>query len=127
MAPTAARDGFRWHRAVEAGSLSSGRGRAAQLDGRWIAVVQDGDEYFATDDACPHQGAPLSEGIVLHGLVICPWHSWAFDVRSGRCARAPHVGIATYAARRRGEWIEVELPDGPSAADGVPNESSARP
>lgn len=48
-----------------------------------IAVFRTEEGIFALDDACPHRGGPLSEGDVVDGEVICPWHFWAFDLGTG--------------------------------------------
>jgi nitrite reductase/ring-hydroxylating ferredoxin subunit len=48
---------------------------------------------FATLDLCPHLDLPLAafgpvpiEG----GRIVCPWHRWEFDVRTGRCEYASY-------------------------------------
>lgn len=59
--------------------------RVALPDGDELAVYNVGGEYYATDNFCPHKGAPLSEGIMCEHIVECGWHGWQFDVRSGEC------------------------------------------
>ena len=36
-------------------------------------------------DACPHEGYPLSQGVVRDGVLTCKWHNWKFDLASGEC------------------------------------------
>jgi phenylpropionate dioxygenase-like ring-hydroxylating dioxygenase large terminal subunit len=38
--------------------------------------------------ACPHRGAELVEEDGEAGLIVCPYHSWSFDL-AGRCRAAP--------------------------------------
>jgi nitrite reductase (NADH) small subunit len=45
----------------------------ARLDGE-IAVV---------DGLCPHKDLPLSDGYIDKGRVVCPWHGWTFDLKTG--------------------------------------------
>lgn len=33
----------------------------------------------AFEDVCPHRGAKLSKGRLLHGELECPYHGWRFD------------------------------------------------
>ncbi len=40
-------------------------------------------EVFATGDTCPHNGGPLSEGIVHGRKVTCPLHNWVFSLETG--------------------------------------------
>lgn len=54
-------------------------------DGRTVAVVEAADgSYLAFEDRCPHKGAPLSAGKVHDGVVVCPWHGFRFDLRTGK-------------------------------------------
>ena len=59
-----------------------------------IAVFRNGeDEIFALEDRCPHNGGPLSQGIVHGRKVTCPLHGWNIELESG-CAVAPDEGCA---------------------------------
>ena len=60
--------------------------------GKTIAIFRtEKDEVFAVNDACPHKGGPLSQGIVLGESVSCPLHGWCIDLRKGE-ACSPDVG-----------------------------------
>ncbi len=65
-----------------------------------VAVFRTSDDrVFAVLDRCPHQGGPLSQGIVYGDRVACPLHNWSIDLASGQ-AVAPDVGCAsTFAVR----------------------------
>ena len=99
----------RWVEVVRRSEIPLGEGRTVRTGGKCLAVFNDGGEYFAIDDACPHEGASLGEGILHDGCVICPLHSWVFELRSGQCPRGTHAGVSTYSARLAGDFIEVEL------------------
>jgi len=103
----------RWVRAAAIGDIPPGSARAVRVAGRWFALFHDPEGGFhATDDACPHEGASLGCGTYHEGRVICPQHSWVFDVRSGECLRMPGVSLACYATRPAGDDVEIELRDG---------------
>jgi len=61
-----------------------GEGRAFAVDGRQIAVfrLRDGS-VRAVDALCPHRGGPLSDGIADGRVVICPLHSYTYDLVTG--------------------------------------------
>ena len=88
--------------------------RVVERAGETIAVFRaDGDTVFALRDACPHQGGPLSQGIVSGSgeaaRVTCPLHGWNVELASGE-ACAPDQGCARrYATRlEAGEvWLEL--------------------
>ena len=57
-----------------------------------IAVFRNAeDKVFALLDRCPHQGGPLSQGIVFGESVACPLHNWSIGLADG-CAAAPDEG-----------------------------------
>src|SRR5580658_5306625 len=57
-----------------------------------VAVFRTADDcVFALLDSCPHRQAPLSLGIILGHIVVCPFHHWSIDLETG-CARAPDRG-----------------------------------
>jgi nitrite reductase/ring-hydroxylating ferredoxin subunit len=58
-------------------------GFAVQVDGCPVAVFRCGSEVHAVGNVCPHMGAPLSDGYVDGRSVVCPWHGWVFDLRTG--------------------------------------------
>ena len=67
----------------------------------------DDDEVFAVHDKCPHQGGPLSQGILSGQTVTCPLHGWKIELASGE-AVAPDAGCArTFSVKRVGGdvWI----------------------
>lgn len=103
----------RWVRAAAVADIPPGSGKAVSVAGRWFALFHDPDGgFYATDDCCPHQGASLGEGTYHEGRVICPWHGWVFDVRSGACLLVPVVSLPCYATRPVGDGVEIELEDG---------------
>jgi nitrite reductase (NADH) small subunit len=68
--------------------------RTLQHESIPIAIFRNAiDEVFAVLDRCPHQGGPLSQGIVFGNKVACPLHNWTVNLSSG-CAEAPDEGCA---------------------------------
>jgi naphthalene 1,2-dioxygenase ferredoxin component len=64
------------------------RGRVAAVvtpSGQRIAVYNVNGELYATEDSCPHQDAPLSDGFLCGHVIECGLHGWQFDVRNGKC------------------------------------------
>jgi nitrite reductase/ring-hydroxylating ferredoxin subunit len=88
------------HVIAAVGEIAPGGRKLVKVAGRAVVVFNLGGEFFALGDRCPHKGGSLSQG-KLTGLVEssqpgeyrysrrgeilrCPWHSWEFDVRTGR-------------------------------------------
>jgi nitrite reductase (NADH) small subunit len=57
--------------------------REANVGGRVLCVANVGGQIAVLDGTCPHEGGPLGEGTIEDGKVVCPWHSFAFDVHTG--------------------------------------------
>ena len=55
-----------------------------ELGGRRYRVLEVGGELLAHATRCPHLLGPLDDAAVEDGVVRCPWHGYAFDVKSGR-------------------------------------------
>ncbi len=62
---------------------------AVDLDGVAVLVVRDGGEVRAIADRCTHRGAPLHEGEVSDGCIVCPWHGSTFRLDDGAIERGP--------------------------------------
>jgi len=91
--------------------IPPGEGQTFLVDGREIAVFRSReDEVWATQARCPHKAGLLADGIVGDGQVICPLHSYKFDLGSGAAVRNECASLQTYrteitADRRVLVWI----------------------
>lgn len=90
--------------------IPEGQGRVFEVGNRMIAVFQDQGKFYAIDDACPHQGAPLSDGIVFDRSVTCTWHGWRFSLEDGRHLDGSRCRVATYPVRIVDNQVQVDVP-----------------
>jgi len=74
---------------------------------RMICVANVNGEIYAMDNVCRHMGGPLGEGVIEDGKVICPWHGWAWDPKTGQ-AGPPGAKIAVYAVKIENGDLLVE-------------------
>ena len=74
-----------YHRLCPAQTFEQGEGKPFHVNGTHLAVFQYGEKYYAVDNRCPHMGYPMSEGSIRDGVLICHWHHWEFDLKSGGC------------------------------------------
>lgn len=101
-----------WHDVASYLDLpTDGSGITVEFGKRPVAVFRIGDELFAVHDTCPHASASLGMGIVVDGEVACPWHSFHFDLRTGRNTDGLACRVKVHPIRRTGEGrVEVGLP-----------------
>jgi nitrite reductase (NADH) small subunit len=80
-------------------TIPPGEGRAFAAGGEKIAVFRTrSGAIFAVQAECPHRGGPLADGLVGGTVLICPLHSWKFDLATGE-ALFGDCGIKTYPVR----------------------------
>jgi NAD(P)H-dependent nitrite reductase small subunit len=74
-----------------------------------IALFNYKGKYYAVTNKCPHRGAPLGEGRIEEGIVICPNHEWRFKLESGANMQNPELFIPTYPVKVKNENIYIGL------------------
>ncbi len=99
----------RFHTVAQVGEIAEGQGGSFVVEDRVIAVFLDEGTYYAIDDTCPHQGAPLCDGIVCDKTVTCTWHGWRFSLVDGRWIDNPRIRVGTYPVRVVGDEIQVSV------------------
>ncbi|WP_067705145.1 FAD-dependent oxidoreductase [Erwinia sp. ErVv1] len=48
-----------------------------------ILLIRDGEAVKAFQAKCPHSGAPLEQGAIYNGRLVCPWHKANFSLEDG--------------------------------------------
>lgn len=106
--------------------FETGRPSVVTVGRRQLAVVRWGDEVFAVRNVCPHQGGPLGLGSVRAGndvgrdvgqialreadpVLVCPWHGWEFDARTGAAAWSAADRVRSYPTVVEDGVVFVEL------------------
>ena len=90
--------------------IPAGTGKAYNVNGRMVAVFNEGEEFSAIDDFCPHMGASLATGFVEDGTVLCPWHAWRFSIKDGSWCDNPKISVDSFEVRVVGDDIQVLVP-----------------
>ncbi len=78
-----------WIDAGPAAALRDGEAVSVAAGRRMIAVARSGDEFFAVEDICTHDGAELTGGAVEGAEIVCPRHGARFCLRTGRALTPP--------------------------------------
>ncbi len=61
-----------------------------------ICIANVNGDYSALDNVCLHMGGPLGEGTIENGKVVCPWHGWQYDPKTGATTHNPSLRVAVY-------------------------------
>ncbi len=104
-----------WFDVLAADALTPGRGVAALVDGRQIAIfLLSTGEVYAVDNRDPFSGANvMSRGIVgdRDGVpkVASPMYKQSFDLRTGHCLDDDSVGLTTYPVKISDGVVVVDV------------------
>jgi len=92
-----------FQRAIDAASLAPGTCTEVVVGSRALAIYNVDGTFYATANQCLHRGGPLGQGMLSGCEVMCPWHAWSWDVRTGENVANPELKIQSY---------EVKVVDG---------------
>src|SRR4029079_5741395 len=122
-------------RDVNVGPVSSfsdpGR-KLIESGGVEVGVFKLGNDFFAYENVCPHMRRTACQGTIIAkveeggaadrtstGLefsktkinVVCPWHGFEFDIRTGRHHGNPRYRLQPIQVRVSARDLSVSLPD----------------
>jgi len=89
--------------------LEIGKSAIIEVGDKEIAIFNYKGDYYAIDNICPHRGAPLGEGRIVEGILICPNHEWRFELKSGWCPQNPELSTEVYPIKVHEGKIYVRL------------------
>ncbi len=88
-------------RVGHADEVPAGTCLQVEVAGRSLGIFRVGEQFRAVLNHCPHEGAPICQGIVRgttlpsapgtfrwgreNEILVCPWHGWEFALTSGQC------------------------------------------
>ncbi|MGA7634721.1 MAG: Rieske (2Fe-2S) protein [Terriglobales bacterium] len=73
-----------------------------------ICVANVNGEISAMENICLHRGGPLGQGVIEDGKVICPWHGWAWDPKTGESG-TPGAKLTVYSVKIEGGDVLIEI------------------
>ena len=89
--------------------LKDGEGKVCQANGKQIALFKHGGNFFALDNTCLHRGGPLGEGMLDGDSVVCPWHGWQYDLKTGVSNMNPALKVAVFETKIQGKDVLVKV------------------
>ena len=111
--------------------IADGARKIIVADGVEIGIFRVDGALYAWRNFCPHQGGPVCQGRVMKGVeerldderrslgihyaegrlhLVCPWHGYEFDVRTGRHAGHPTLRLASHPVTVRDGDVYVVVP-----------------
>jgi nitrite reductase (NADH) small subunit len=105
--------------------------KVVDIGGVEIGIFQLDGRFYAYENNCPHQQGPACQGKILpltteavmedktsigrvfskdHTNVVCPWHGFEFDIRTGEHVTIKRVKLRAVPVRVEGGEVYVTLP-----------------
>lgn len=107
-----------WHHVASLSELHEASITPIAMGEQTFVLLRDGDQVHAYQGTCPHAGAPLAEGALCNGRLICPWHKATFRVHDGHVCEPPALeDLQRYAVEVRD--AQVYLDDQPATESSV--------
>jgi nitrite reductase (NADH) small subunit len=98
---------------VKIGSLSKlppGSVMEAHVGDGTYAICSVKGEVHALDGICPHAGGPLGQGALHGATLVCPWHAWEWDCRTGANQMDDGYQVAKVPVKIEGDDILIDVP-----------------
>lgn len=93
-----------------AGSIAPGSVVEVESSDARYAVANADGTLFCIDGTCPHAGGPLGQGNLNGSQIVCPWHGWEFDCRTGANDFDPDLKQESYPVVINGGEIFIDVP-----------------
>jgi nitrite reductase (NADH) small subunit len=81
----------------------------AEVQGVGVCLANLNGELSALDNWCPHRRGPLGQGWIEGEAVICPWHSWAFNLKTGRAEYPEPEKVDVFPLRLEGDDVLIDI------------------
>ncbi|MCS6920934.1 MAG: Rieske 2Fe-2S domain-containing protein [Elioraea sp.] len=105
------------------------RGRkVVVVRGKEIGIFRLGRTFYAWENSCAHAGGPVCQGRIMNRVeeriagdgrslgfrfsrarvnIVCPWHGYEYDIRTGRHQGNPALRLKSVAVRVRNGEVYV--------------------
>ena len=99
-----------FHTAAKCSQIDEDEATQVLVEGKEIADINLGGEFYAMDDICSHAYASMSDGYIEGECIECPLHGAQFNIKTGKAETAPAtVDLKTYEVKIDGDDILIGL------------------
>ncbi|MGH8653769.1 MAG: non-heme iron oxygenase ferredoxin subunit [Gammaproteobacteria bacterium] len=89
-----------WISVAKSDELAPGDRRIVEAQGTQIVVFNLDGEYYAIEDMCTHDYAPLDGGLIEGDAIMCPRHGARFCIKTGEALSPPaYEALTTFPVR----------------------------
>lgn len=88
---------------------ANGEAKEFEVSGKTICVANVNGTITAIENVCLHMGGPLGQGFVDGGKIVCPWHGWEYDLKTGELSDDPQSRLSVYPIKVENGDVLVEM------------------
>ncbi|MBA3456779.1 MAG: Rieske 2Fe-2S domain-containing protein [Deltaproteobacteria bacterium] len=74
-----------------------------------VILAYVGSDLVACAGVCPHEDVALAEGYLHESVVMCPAHSYTFNLHTGKCSHDASLNLRRYNVTVVGDDVYVDL------------------
>jgi thiamine pyrophosphate-dependent acetolactate synthase large subunit-like protein/nitrite reductase/ring-hydroxylating ferredoxin subunit len=105
------KNNINWVKVAKKSDLLNERVKTVVAANQQVCLVHHENEFSALGNRCPHQGGPLGEGQIEDGWVICPWHAYQYDPKTGNAPEGFDDHAKSYPVKLENDDIYVGIED----------------
>ena len=95
--------------AAESELPPAGEAREVSCGNMPICVANVNGVITAMDNICLHRGGPLGQGTIEGNKIVCPWHGWQWDPKTGEATHNPNAKVAVYPVKIENGSVMIEI------------------
>ena len=99
---------MKWHKVLNTSDLKYPFITKVKAGSKNICLVGVDGEIHALAAKCPHAGADISQGWCKDSKLICPFHRYSYDIKTGRGSPGQGDYLQTYSVEVRGDGVYVQ-------------------
>ncbi|HZQ20140.1 MAG TPA: Rieske (2Fe-2S) protein [Terriglobales bacterium] len=88
---------------------SPGEAKEFELGVKVICVANVSGTITAMDNVCLHMGGPLGQGYIEGNKIVCPWHGWEYDLKTGELGDDPKSKLPVYSIKVENGDVFIEM------------------
>lgn len=103
-------EGMALTKVSQVSELPPGTVKEIAAGGTTYALCNIDGKFHCLGGECPHAGGPLGEGMLSGNNIVCPWHGFEFDCRTGANDMDEDLQVPTYAVVVQDGEILIDIP-----------------
>jgi 3-phenylpropionate/trans-cinnamate dioxygenase ferredoxin subunit len=99
-----------WITVAKSKDLAPGQRQCVEVQKFHVVLFNQAGELYAIENVCPHAGLPLADGALANRTLICPYHGYCFDIKTGRnIDYQDDTPVRTFPVRIEGDDLQIDL------------------